>query len=324
MTFFTICTRGYLPRALHLADSVRVAHPGSLLVLVMCERQLSNHAQIANHFDMLICATEIGIDDCELFMLRHDETEACTAIKAAALLAIQALLPNESQFVYLDSDIWVLSRFKEVEQALQNHDIILTPHQLGEQFRFDEIIGNLFPVMLNGVYNLGFFAINKSAVSTRFLLWWNSLLKNFCYVDRKRGLFFDQRWIDIAPSLFPVHSLHHPGYNVAKWNIARRNITCSDGMYSVNGEPLRFYHFSGSDTDDDQKYFGRDAPLANHPVRQLRSEFKDRIEARKTEEKSEWSYNRFLSGEKLSRDLRLSLQREWVSSHMREPPPEMI
>jgi hypothetical protein len=43
-----------------------------------------------------------------------------------------------------------------------------------------------------------------------------------------------------------VHVLHHPGYNMALWNLHERRLTASAGGYIVNEkDPLVLYHFSG-------------------------------------------------------------------------------
>jgi hypothetical protein len=62
----------------------------------------------------------------------------------------------------------------------------------------------------------------------------------------ERGLFVDQKWIDLVPGyVSDVHVLRHPGYNVAYWDLGARRISRNGGDVLVNGERLAFFHFSG-------------------------------------------------------------------------------
>ena len=54
----------------------------------------------------------------------------------------------------------------------------------------------------------------------------------------EEGLFVDQKWIDLVPGFYPdVGIIHHPGYNVAYWNLHCRRVEIGDQI-RVNGEPL--------------------------------------------------------------------------------------
>jgi hypothetical protein len=44
--------------------------------------------------------------------------------------------------------------------------------------------------------------------------------------------------------------IRDPGYDVAYWNLQHRTLSCDDGAWRANGEPLRFFHFSGFDPAD--------------------------------------------------------------------------
>ena len=81
--------------------------------------------------------------------------------------------------------------------------------------------------------------------STRCSDWWAERLATDCLVAPERGYFVDQRWMDFAPGLIPsLPVLRDPGYNVAYWNLPSRDVSAT-AKYTVNGWPLRFFHFSG-------------------------------------------------------------------------------
>src|SRR3954468_2636134 len=54
--------------------------------------------------------------------------------------------------------------------------------------------------------------------------------------------------MDFMPGLVPsFHVLRDPGYNVAYWNLPTRRLTRDGDGYTVDGRPLRFFHYSGFD-----------------------------------------------------------------------------
>jgi hypothetical protein len=114
----------------------------------------------------------------------------------------------------------------------------------------DAILDNEFSVLRHGIYNLGFVAVSNTAEGRRFAEWWADRLKDFCYDDIPRGLFTDQRWVDLAPAYFDsVRILRSPQYNVCTWNLTHRTVNGSFARgFTVNGLPLVFYHFSGLDS----------------------------------------------------------------------------
>jgi glycosyltransferase involved in cell wall biosynthesis len=133
--------------------------------------------------------------------------------------------------VYFDPDIVIYSALAELDDSF----ITLTPHLTGS------IDGDEHPsertILQAGTYNLGFLAVTRNAQLATFLQWWQRRLEFQCLVDVARGLFVDQKWIDLVPAMFSgVRILRHDGYNVAYWNLKQRDISA---------QPLRFFHFSG-------------------------------------------------------------------------------
>jgi hypothetical protein len=78
--------------------------------------------------------------------------------------------------------------------------------------------------------------------------WWAERLYYFCYEEFELGVFTDQRWMDLAPALFDcVHIDRNPSLNVASWNVSRRQVSfeTTARAWTVDGQPLTFFHFSG-------------------------------------------------------------------------------
>ena len=102
-------------------------------------------------------------------------------------------------------------------------------------------------LLLAGMFNLGFISVGRQA--TPFLDWWAERVARSGHVDPGHGQFVDQRWIDFVPSLFEHTTLRDPACNVAHWNLETRRFELVGGEYLVDGQPLRFFHFSGFDPD---------------------------------------------------------------------------
>lgn len=102
--------------------------------------------------------------------------------------------------------------------------------------------------MRAGAYNLGFLALGNTPESNAFIKWWEDKLEYGAVSDPARGLFTDQKWIDLAPGMFGGFAiLRDAGYNAAYWNLPHRSITFKNNQWFANDVPLRFFHFSGFD-----------------------------------------------------------------------------
>ena len=153
---------------------------------------------------------------------------------------------------YLDPDIRIYSTWNGAIEVLQSANIALTPHLTGS-LDDDKRPGEI-DILRSGAYNLGFIGISRSRGAAAFLVWWQQRLYDHCLVDLARGLFVDQKWIDLASGMFDgVSIVRDPGYNVAYWNLGHRVLSRSDAGYDVAGVPLRYFHFSGYDPNHPDK-----------------------------------------------------------------------
>ena len=244
LALFTICSKNYLPYAKCLIESVRQQMPGRQMVVVLADEAESLGPIEEFVGARVILAKDLGIPTFYDMAMRYDVVEFNTAIKP---FAFQFLFGEGAEAVaYLDPDLHFHRPLDEVEKALaEGHQAVITPH-ICEPLDMDHNPTEL-KLIRTGIYNLGFCAIANTDNACRFVDWWASKMPADCRADLDAGLFVDQKFIDLMPSYLPrTKILRHPGYNVAYWNLAQRQIKRgTDGSFWVNGEPLVFMHYSG-------------------------------------------------------------------------------
>ena len=245
---FTSLTLNYLPKAQVLARSLKRHNPELRFCLAVAEPVSDDLKAIEPAIDEVLTVDDLPIPDRETWLFRHSRIEMCTAIKS---IVLEHLLerPSIEAVIYLDPDMAVFAPLTPVLAELETADVVLTPHLCEPETEPQAILDNEMCALRHGVYNLGFLAVADRPEGRRFARWWKDRLEHFCRDDIARGLFTDQRWIDLVPAFFPTCKiLRHPGCNAATWNLTRRRVEGDfDRGFAVNGLPLVFYHFSGFD-----------------------------------------------------------------------------
>lgn len=287
-----------------LAESVKRHCPQARFVLCLVEREVPLVASAFQSFDEIILAKDAGWENFDSFMFRHSIVEASTAVKPRFMQHLMERYPDEAKFVYLDPDVLVYSNLSELELLLDHETIVLCPHLL-RPGNIDMEISSL----AHGSYNLGFLAVARSQNASDFLAWWAERLFLFCYDDKSRGIFTDQKWIDLAPCFYDVKVLKHHGYDFATWSLLGSDLREEGDGYVVNGDPLRFIHFSGLDSGTIDKAIGwwltdqnKDAFVA------LYRDYKRLLEKHGQEElgKMPWTYQAYTDGQSIGKKARLA------------------
>jgi glycosyltransferase involved in cell wall biosynthesis len=195
--------------------------------------------------------------------------------------------------IYLDPDIWVMQPLDAIFTSLDADPIVLTPHLL-DPIPFDQCVPNELSILQSGAYNLGFLGVRRSPLVERFLTWWQERLAEYCIIAPERGIFVDQKWVDLVPGMFGgVTALRDRGYNVAYWNLNARQITYRDGEYWIDQDRLKFFHFSGFNADKPQnlsKHQDRIKPKQRPALDQLLSEYAQALKANGHERYKQWPY----------------------------------
>ena len=247
---FTSAAANYLPKVRVLFQSLRRWRPDWRLHLVLADRAPAPAVLAAAGADEVHTPADLDIPNWQAWAFGHSLVELATAIKPFALRKLLAR-PDAGAAIYLDPDVVVFSRLEEIERAVAEADIVLTPHQIEAERTVDGIISKEICTAQHGIYNLGFVAVSARPDGRAFADWWAMRTYHFCRQDIPNGLFTDQRWIDFVPGLFDrVKVLRSPVYNVARWNLTTRRLEGDRRRgLTVNGQALGFYHFSGIDLD---------------------------------------------------------------------------
>lgn len=272
-------TFSYLNRARVLYQTLRRFHPDWELVALITDEPPPgfDFDPSREPFDRVVWASDLGVPDFRRWLFKHDVVEICTAVKGPFIH--QACSSGADAVIYLDPDTALLADLSPLERWLKDHDILLTPHLTEPNDERMAILDNDLSASRTGIFNLGFVAVRTGGEGARFARWWNDRLLEFCYDDIPNGLFVDQRWCDHVPALFDkVKVVRDPGYNVASWNISKRTVAVGkDGAVTVNGQPLRFWHFTKLGPIGDamtKRYAGK-----NFPVYEIWSWYKRQVSA---------------------------------------------
>lgn len=294
MVIFTSVCLNYIHKARTLAESVKLNIPDATFVVCLLERE-APVKKMSTYFDLVVLAKGGWEGNFNQFIFKHTIVEASTSVKGQFFRYLYNLYPEENKFIYLDPDIYVYSDFSELRMLLENRPIILCPHLL-EPGNIDMELSST----AHGVYNLGFLAVNRSIEAKKFIDWWAERLYMFCYEDISKGIFTDQKWIELAPCFFDVEILKHRGYDFATWSLLNCNMEEINGQVYVKGAPLRFIHYSGYGEVLD-KCIREWLPDGDHPFKRLYKQYSAIHDANDFDgiSKTRWSYGTYLSGEKI-------------------------
>jgi len=322
---FTSITSNYLPKARVLAESVKKLDPDMQFHLILSDNAPVGFTVESEPFDSVIFAEQLVTENFPGWVFGHSLVELCTAVKGVALEYIFSTF-NADQVFYFDPDMVVFARMDELQQELSQRSVILTPHLTDPEICDMGILDNEVASLLHGVFNLGFLGVRNTTEGRRFSRWWSERLLKYCHDDLSRGIFTDQKWVNLAPCFFDdVGILRSPAFNVATWNLTNRRATGSlESGILINGEPLGFYHFSGFDSGDQitmlQRY-GKESPalyeLREWYIAECERHGQSALGATKSK------YDHFTNGVVIERGYRL-LYRRRVDLQRAFPNPFMV
>lgn len=202
-----------------------------------------------------------------IILRKHRDNALRWALKPIFILH---LLNEYDKVIYVDNDICFYSSPDFLFEELEAKSVLLTPHHYpsdpGKEPHWLEASLRV------GLYNAGFIGASRSG--TKAMQWWAECCAYNVRQSSWRGLFDDQRYLDLLPLLFnDVLVLRHKGCNVAGWNIERcPRSEYVDGSILLGGNwPLVFVHYNAFTIREILK--GKD-PL----LRPLASEYEESLQ----------------------------------------------
>jgi putative methyltransferase (TIGR04325 family) len=150
-----------------------------------------------------------------------------------------ALTPLEpgSMATYLDADLWFFGSPQPIYEEIGTASIAITPHRFPEDLSRCEQYG---------IYNVGWVSFRNDTNGLACLNWWKERCAEWCYDFPLEDRFADQKYLDQFSSLFEsVHSIQHPGANLAPWNVRNHLLSSDDHGVRVDAKRLIFFHFHG-------------------------------------------------------------------------------
>ncbi len=237
---FTIVSRNYAAQAATLMESVARAEPKARRVVVTTDGPIPALEALADIIDAAFL-----VKPYSSMSVYYDALELNTAVKPHVF---RHFLTDAgvTSVTYLDPDILVFRPLDRVREGLARAQLVLTPHLtrpiLGSAMPNDQVI------LRSGSYNLGFCSARAEPKTVELMSWWADRCEFDCRVDLKEGLFTDQRWMDLAPGFVDsLDVVREPVLNLAYWNFEGRSLDCGADGWTVDGQPLQFFHFSGFD-----------------------------------------------------------------------------
>jgi glycosyltransferase involved in cell wall biosynthesis len=243
LAIFTICSNNFVPAAKTFLDSARRHHPEADLFLCLADRMIEMDGLYDPSWTIVETET-LEIDDFDKFAFRYGIMELNTAVKPFMFAHLCDRL-NYDAALYFDPDIEIFRPLTEIiEQLRLGASFVLTPHLCAPNE--SEFEPNDITIMRAGVYNLGFLGVGRGEEASSIIAWWARRLRFQCISAQEQGIFVDQKFMDLVPGFAPhAHVCHDVTVNVAYWNIRQRVLAIDGDGFTVNGQKLSFFHYSG-------------------------------------------------------------------------------
>lgn len=237
--FCTISSQSHLYKTRVLRDSILRHHPESRVTVLCVDGSMPGQEPQTRYIGLAE-----QVNSAFWFDLQKKYKGDALRWSLKPVLIRHLLLESDTEAViYLDNDCYVVGNFGQIEIDFKaGAQALLSPHYYpADPAREQNWLEANFRV---GLYNAGFIAAKSGAEA--FLDWWAGCCLYRMEKNYFRGLFDDQKYLDLAPVLYPeVRVIRHGGYNLAGWNLSTLKRQNEDGICYINGRfSAVFIHFN--------------------------------------------------------------------------------
>jgi hypothetical protein len=231
----------YLPRGLALYASMQ-RHCRPFKLWALCLSDEAHEFLIAAALPGLVPVSlaELEAHDPELLQAKSNRTTieyyfTCSSVLMAALFDMHSEI---EVLTYLDSDLYFFSSPDVIFEEFRGFSTYIVPHNFTKRNE---------DLLWGGLYNVGWVSFRRDPDGLACLAWWRQSCLEWCHDYVEDDRFGDQRYLEKFSEKFAgVAIARHPGINVAPWNLDRYRLGVgADGVPTVDGLPIIFFHFSG-------------------------------------------------------------------------------
>lgn len=231
----TISTHSHLFKSYSLLESVLDYCQTDVFCLLTDLNTSQNQHHI--YFNSL---SDLSSDESEVIKKKYKSDKLRWALKPVYLKFL--LEKGYEQVIYCDNDIFFYSSPEFLFEKLRNSAFLLTPHFYKSNPQEDQHW--LEANYRVGLYNAGFIGVSQKGIP--ILDWWTSCCMYNVKKSFWRGLFDDQKYLDLVPVLFDeVEVVKNKGCNLAGWNVGNYVLKRNEqNLLLVQDKRLVFVHFT--------------------------------------------------------------------------------
>jgi hypothetical protein len=247
----TVASRRFLAQARVLARSFLRYHPGGRFTVFIPDDP-ARERSVGDGIEELRPA-DIGLSGEEFHRMAMSYTvkELSCAMK---VFVLEHLARCGETVVLLDGDVEVHGDMSPLADLARRHSLVFTPHcvtphptpdryppMAARAPRMRNAVGPDQMAILSGTYNTGVMAADGGALA--FLEWWRARVSRYCLLEPDRGLFQEQGWTTLAPTMFDCHVLRDSGWNVNGFDLHDADVTWETGRPELRNAPVRCFHY---------------------------------------------------------------------------------